>query len=76
MIMETGIQTSNLGQATALSAQRTQIDLLTRRLEASVQLVVNLGGGSRRRRDHCLVSFCSDHDFSDGAATATASRRS
>jgi NodT family efflux transporter outer membrane factor (OMF) lipoprotein len=32
-------------QATALAAERTQIDLLTRRLEASVQLVVNLGGG-------------------------------
>jgi NodT family efflux transporter outer membrane factor (OMF) lipoprotein len=32
-------------QATALAAERTQIDLLTRRLEASVQLVVSLGGG-------------------------------
>jgi NodT family efflux transporter outer membrane factor (OMF) lipoprotein len=32
-------------QATALAAERTQIDLLTRRHEASVQLVVNLGGG-------------------------------
>ena len=32
-------------QATALAAERTQIDLLARRLEASVQLVVNLGGG-------------------------------
>jgi NodT family efflux transporter outer membrane factor (OMF) lipoprotein len=32
-------------QGTALAAERTQIDLLTRRLEASVQLVVNLGGG-------------------------------
>jgi NodT family efflux transporter outer membrane factor (OMF) lipoprotein len=32
-------------QGTALAAERTQIDLLTRRLEASVQLMVNLGGG-------------------------------
>jgi NodT family efflux transporter outer membrane factor (OMF) lipoprotein len=32
-------------QGTALAAERTQIDLMTRRLEASVQLVVNLGGG-------------------------------
>jgi len=32
-------------QAVALAAERTQIDLLTRRHEASVQLVVNLGGG-------------------------------
>jgi outer membrane protein TolC len=32
-------------QGTDLAAERTQIDLLTRRLEASVQLVVNLGGG-------------------------------
>jgi hypothetical protein len=32
-------------QGTALAAERTQIDLLTRRLEASVQLVVSLGGG-------------------------------
>jgi NodT family efflux transporter outer membrane factor (OMF) lipoprotein len=32
-------------QATALAAEKTQIDLLTRRLEASVQLVVSLGGG-------------------------------
>jgi len=32
-------------QGTALAAERTQIDLLARRLEASVQLVVNLGGG-------------------------------
>ncbi|MFZ0936583.1 MAG: efflux transporter outer membrane subunit [Bryobacteraceae bacterium] len=32
-------------QATALAAEKTQIDLLARRLEASVQLVVSLGGG-------------------------------
>jgi outer membrane protein TolC len=32
-------------QGTALAAERTQIDLMTRRLEASVQLMVNLGGG-------------------------------
>jgi len=32
-------------QGTALAAERTQVDLLARRLEASVQLVVNLGGG-------------------------------
>jgi NodT family efflux transporter outer membrane factor (OMF) lipoprotein len=32
-------------QGTALAAERTQIDLLARRLEASVQLVVDLGGG-------------------------------
>ena len=41
----TGYLTVLTAQATALAAQRTQIDLLTRRLEASVQLVVNLGGG-------------------------------
>jgi NodT family efflux transporter outer membrane factor (OMF) lipoprotein len=32
-------------QATLLSAQRTQVDLLTRRLAASVSLVQSLGGG-------------------------------
>jgi len=32
-------------QSTLLSAQRTQIDLLTNRLTASVQLVASLGGG-------------------------------
>ena len=32
-------------QSTLLSAQRTQVDLLTNRLTASVQLVVSLGGG-------------------------------
>ena len=32
-------------QATLLSAQRTQVDLLTNRLTSSVQLVVSLGGG-------------------------------
>ena len=32
-------------QTTLLSAQRTQVDLLTNRLTASVQLVVSLGGG-------------------------------
>ena len=32
-------------QSTLLSAQRTQVDLLTTRLTASVQLVVSLGGG-------------------------------
>jgi outer membrane protein TolC len=32
-------------QSTLLSAQRTQVDLLTSRLTASVQLVVSLGGG-------------------------------
>ena len=31
-------------QSTLLSAQRTQVDLLTSRLTASVQLVVSLGG--------------------------------
>jgi len=32
-------------QTTLLSAQRTQLDLLTNRLTASVQLLVSLGGG-------------------------------
>jgi NodT family efflux transporter outer membrane factor (OMF) lipoprotein len=32
-------------QSTLLAAQRTQVDLLTNRLTASVQLVVSLGGG-------------------------------
>ena len=32
-------------QTTALSVERTQVDLLTSRLTASVQLVVSLGGG-------------------------------
>jgi len=32
-------------QATALTAERTQVDLLTRRLTASVQLIQALGGG-------------------------------
>jgi len=32
-------------QSTLLTAQRTQVDLLTSRLTASVQLVVSLGGG-------------------------------
>ena len=32
-------------QATALAAERTQVDLLTRRLTASVQLIQALGGG-------------------------------
>ena len=32
-------------QSTLLSAQRTQVDLLTSRLTASVQSVVSLGGG-------------------------------
>jgi NodT family efflux transporter outer membrane factor (OMF) lipoprotein len=32
-------------QSTLLSAQRTQVDLLTNRLTANVQLVVSLGGG-------------------------------
>jgi len=34
-----------IAQTTALSAERTQVDLLTSRLNASVQLVVSLGGG-------------------------------
>ena len=32
-------------QTALVSAQRTQVDLLTNRLTASVQLVVSLGGG-------------------------------
>ena len=32
-------------QSTLLSAQRTQVDLLTSRLTASVQLLMSVGGG-------------------------------
>jgi outer membrane protein TolC len=47
-------------QSTLLSAQRTQVDLLTSRLTARVQLVVSLGGGWD------VSSLPSTHDVKTG----------